>query len=161
MSIEVSGIGSSGLSATQMGQRHSSLSQEQRQLIEETLAKYDAQNLTSPDASAIVEIFSEAGIQPGRAMAEVMAEFGFDARSVGDMAGIGPARGEGPPPPPGGNGGVQKLNISDEMLQELNTLLTDYYGEDQAEDQRASTLDAIKDIFRQTMPEGGLVDIKA
>lgn len=55
---------------------------------------------------------------------------------------------------------MQTLNISDEMLQELNQLLTAYYEEGQPEDARASTLDAIRDIFRQTMPEGGLVDIK-
>lgn len=95
------------------------------------------------------------------ALAEAMNEFGFDARAVGEMAGVGAARGDGPTPPRDGNGGVQTLNISDKILEELNQLLTAYYEEGQPEDARASTLDAIRDIFRQTMPEGGLVDINA
>lgn len=158
MSIELSGIGMSGSSGMQHGREGSALSQDQRQLIEETLARYDSQNLTSADASAIVEAFSALGVQPGRPLAETMQAFGFDARSVGELAGVGPARGEGPPP---SGGKVQTLDISDEMLQELNALLNSYYDEGQSEDQRASTLDAIKSIFSQTMPEGGLVNVRA
>jgi hypothetical protein len=92
--------------------RSSALSTEQKNLIEETLSQYDANSLSADDAKAIVEAFSEAGIAPSKALESAMAASGFDAREVGDLAGVGEAGGGvaqagggqrpagGPPPPP-------------------------------------------------------------
>jgi uncharacterized protein (UPF0335 family) len=132
------------------------LSQEQRSAIDDTLSQYDPENLTQEEAASIVETFNEMGIQPGREMMEAMSASGFDAKAVGDLAGLqGPGQDggqmmpKGPPP---------QLDISDEMLQELNGLLTDYYSNELSEDEKETTLSAIKEIFQQTMPEGGLID---
>ncbi len=46
---------------------------------------------------------------------------------------------KGPPP---------KLDISEEMLQQLNELLNDCYSDGLSEDEWETTLSAIKDIFR-------------
>ncbi len=132
-----------------------SMTQDQRQLIEDTLSKYDAENLTQVDASAIVEAFSAAGIQPGRELAGAMAEFGFDAKSVGDLAGVGGSQ------PPAAQTSPVTLNISDAMLQQLNELLSDYYSEDLSESDRETTLSAIKEIFQESVPDGGLVNVYA
>lgn len=141
------------------GNSQQSITQDQLKIIEDTLAKYDPENLTRAEASSIVELFNDSGIQPGRELADAMSEFGFDARSVGDLAGVG-----GPP-----QGGAEMapdanpvtLNISDEMLQQLNDLLSEFYSDDLAEDDRDITLSAIKAIFQQSVPEGGLVNIYA
>jgi hypothetical protein len=80
----------------------SGLSSSQLALIEETLAQYDAESLSAEDAKEIVEIFSEAGITPSAALESAMSASGFDAREVGDLAGVGKGGGKGPmgPPPP-------------------------------------------------------------
>ncbi|MFT6916540.1 MAG: hypothetical protein ACJAWL_002880 [Motiliproteus sp.] len=140
-----------------------SLSVDQRQLVTETLANFDPEQLTEADALSIVETFSEAGIQPGREMAQAISASGFDARSIGDLAGVeGPQQGGGsqqtgtPPPPPS-----QGLNISDEMLQSLNELLNEYYSDDLTEEEQGTALSSIMEIFKQTAPEDGLINVTA
>jgi hypothetical protein len=84
--------------------RSSNLSSDQKALIEETLSQYDASSLSADDAKAIVEAFQEAGIEPSKALESAMSSSGFDAKEVGDLAGLGkPGGGRpagGPPPPP-------------------------------------------------------------
>ncbi|MDB2562295.1 hypothetical protein N9X61_01685 [Sulfurimonas sp.] len=91
--------------------RSNSLSTDQKALIEETLSQYDASSLSAEDAAAIVEAFSEAGINPSKALENAMSSSGFDAKEVGDLAGVGESGGGvaqagggrpagGPPPPP-------------------------------------------------------------
>ncbi|KID58316.1 hypothetical protein JF50_06480 [Pseudoalteromonas luteoviolacea] len=67
------------------------LSEQQTNTIKETLAQFDADNLSEADAQSIVNSFSEAGIKPSKALAEQMSELGFDAKTVGELAGA-PAR---------------------------------------------------------------------
>lgn len=73
-----------------------SLNDEQTLLIEETLANFDANNLSADDANSIVETFSQAGIAPSADFASVLEASGFDAREIGDLANTGESR---PPPP--------------------------------------------------------------
>ena len=135
------------------------LSQEQQQLIEDTLANYDTDQLSASDAASIVEVFSEAGIQPGAGLEAAMSDAGFDARTVGDMAG---ATGSRPPgPPTGGGGQIGQLNLSDEMLSNLNELLDRYLGDTREDSEKESLLADIKEILAEGAPEGGLVSVKA
>lgn len=161
----ISGISGASMFATQSqpSNNASSLSADQRQLIEETLAEFNSDQLTESDAISITETFAEAGIQPSREFAQAMADARFDARTVGDLAGVGgPQQGGGPqggmPPPPSSS---QSLNISDDMLQSLNDLLNDYYSGDLTEDEQESTLSSIKEILKATAPEGGLINVSA
>lgn len=101
-----------------------SLTEEQMQLVSDTLEQFDVENLTAADAQSIVAIFEEAGIQPGQALQEAMAASGFDARTVGEMAGVGPSG----PPPGGGKGGG--MPPSEESIQ--STLLEMLDAEDLA-----------------------------
>ncbi|MCF4010777.1 hypothetical protein [Rheinheimera sp. UJ63] len=61
------------------------LTAEQSTLITDTLAEYDLDNLSDEDASAIVSIFNEAGIQPGKALQAALAAEGIDAKALGDQ----------------------------------------------------------------------------
>ena len=92
----------------------SSLSEDQTSLIEETLSAYDADNLTESDAASIVEAFADAGIAPSSAFADKLAEVGFDAREIGELAGAKPSEsGQPPPPPPSGSGNLDLTDAVD------------------------------------------------
>ena len=90
------------------------LTENQQNVIAGTLANFDVENLSASDALVIVDSFSQAGIQPGVALEKSMAELGFDAKTVGELANVeGNNKGVKPPPP-------AKQN-SDEI-----TLMVDY-----------------------------------
>ena len=155
----ISGISGASMafSPSQSSNNASSLSSDQRQLIENTLSEFNSDQLTETDAIAITETFAEAGIQPSREFAQAMADEGFDARTVGDLAGVGGSQQGGMPPPPPPQG----LNISDDMLQSLNDLLSEYYSGDLTEEEQETTLSSITDILKETAPEGGLINVSA
>jgi len=90
---------SSGMSMPPMSRTEQSLTDQQQSLITETLSQFDAENINEADAISIVEAFSEAGIQPGIALEKAMSEFGFDAKTLGELANA-TGRGDMPPPPP-------------------------------------------------------------
>lgn len=109
--MQVNGINlaQSFQSTSNNSNRGSSLSLEQQTLIEETLKNYDSSSLSETDAKEIVETFSEAGIEPSKEFESALSSLGFDAKDIGDLAGVGeegggPSGGArpagGPPPPP-------------------------------------------------------------
>ena len=138
----------------QQNRNETALTDDQKQLISNTLGKYDASNLTEADAQAIVKTFSEAGIQPGKAMAEAMSASGFDAREIGDTAGL-QRQDKGPPPGQGGNGG---LNIDQESLEQVFSLLDQYLHTDMSDEERNSVLESIRGTL---IPEDGLFSDQA
>tara|TARA_R110001592_G_scaffold296566_5_gene567013 strand:+ start:1767 stop:2240 length:474 start_codon:yes stop_codon:yes gene_type:complete len=75
------------------------LTEDQQILISETLSEYDAKNISQADALNIVEVFSQAGIQPSEALEKTLSSAGFDAKSIGDLAKVS-EDGNRPPPPP-------------------------------------------------------------
>lgn len=98
-----------------------SLTSDQQSLIEETLANYDADNLSAEDAQSIVDSFSEAGITPSAEFAEALEASGFDAREIGSLANVGGSDSGRPPPPPSDSeSGVDLSSIVD-YLDELGT----------------------------------------
>ena len=134
------------------------LTAEQQQLVTDTLTEFDPDSMTEADALSIVEIFAEAGIQPGRALADTMAESGFDARGIGELAGIqGANQGKGSAD---GQGTTQSLNISEELLSQLSEMLNNYYGNDLSDEDKATTLESIQEILQASATEGGFIRVK-
>lgn len=80
----------------------SNLTSSQLETISSVLGNYDASNLSQSDAQSIVTAFEEAGIEPSQELASAMEDAGFDAKEVGDLAGVQGGKGQGgmPPPPP-------------------------------------------------------------
>jgi len=72
------------------------LTDDQKETVASILSAYDADNLTSDDASAIVEQFKEAGIEPSKSLNSVLSSAGFDGKSIAELSGAG----KPPPPPP-------------------------------------------------------------
>ncbi len=117
------------------------LSTDQQMLISETLSQYDADNLSEADARSIVATFQEAGIQPGKALEEAMSVAGFDARSIGDKGGPQGPRPSGPPPQGGG------FTVSEDTLEELYTLLDQYYSEDTSATDKTGLQSSIQELL--------------
>lgn len=117
----IDSIGSSSFMPPPPKQSSASLSSDQQSLIEETLANYDAENLTEDDALSIVESFSEAGISPSAEFAEALASAGFDAKEIGSLAGVG---GERPPGPPPSSSDSQEFDLSS-VVDFLDTVSDD------------------------------------
>lgn len=143
----------------QQSQQSIKLTDDQSQLIMDTLAEFDVDNLSATDAQTIVETFSNAGIQPGAALEEAMSDAGFDARSVGELAGL--SGGNPPPPPPGGANMSQSLSLEEDVLSDLNELLNDYYSGELSDEEKATTLSSIQSLIQSSAPEDGLLHVTA
>lgn len=142
--MNISSVGTNQM--MQMNSRQSSgssLTDTQKTLIEDTLAEYDVENLSSSDAKAIVDIFAEAGIQPSAALESALSASGVDAKELGDLAGVakGGARGGpgGPPPPPS----EEEMTTIEELLQSLLTANED--DEDSSTISNSSSFETILD----------------
>lgn len=72
------------------------LSDSQKETVSSILSSYDADNLTSDDASAIVEQFKQAGIEPSKSLNSLLSSAGFDSKNLAELSGAG----KPPPPPP-------------------------------------------------------------
>ncbi|XPF93968.1 hypothetical protein ACM9HF_18445 [Colwellia sp. RE-S-Sl-9] len=92
------------------------LTEEQQSLISETLSKFDAENINETDALSIIDAFSQAGIQPGEALEKAMSSFGFDAKTLGDLADV---KGQGGMPPPPPKQSTEEITSMVDYLKEL------------------------------------------
>jgi hypothetical protein len=102
-----------------------SLSSYQKEFIATLLENYDSSSLSSEDAVAIVSALKDEGIAPSEELASVMDESGFDAREIGDLAGLGGADMPPPPPPQSGN------QYSEEEESYVTELLDSLLGTDE------------------------------
>ena len=95
-----------------------SLTQDQKNTIESVLNQFDPNNLSDEDAISIVSAFNDANIQASAELKNTMESFGFDARKVGEQAGVERQSngGQGMPPPPQ-NSGINQENF--ELLQSI------------------------------------------
>jgi len=101
------------------------LSDEQKDLVSSILEDYDSDSLSTEDAIEIASSFQEAGITPSRDLANTMAESGFSASEVGELAGVAgaagtPPGGMPPPPPPPPQNGQEIQAISSTLETLLN-----------------------------------------
>ncbi|WP_413701470.1 hypothetical protein ACLKMH_07525 [Psychromonas sp. KJ10-10] len=129
------------------------LSTEQQTLISDTLAEFDAENLTEEDALSIIETFSEAGINPSGALETAMSDMGFDTKTIGDLANPEGASAQGgmpPPPPP-----PQDSEEISSMVSYLSDLIEEQIT---ASDTNELSDQARQDIYAQVMEKFGMDD---
>lgn len=143
--MSISSVSSSQTFQPQMNNvsKSSSLSTEQKALIEEVLSQYDSESLSADDATAIVEAFKEAGIQPSSGLQSAMSTAGFDAKEVGDLAGVGKGGGGKPPmgpPPP----------ASEEELSTITDLLESLLEEEEESSTTSSTTTTSSSGYEET-----------
>lgn len=138
----------SGMSSmpAQFSRSDTPLTDNEQTLISETLEQFDPETLTEKDALAIVEAFSQAGIQPSKSLETAMADLGFDAKSVGDLAGV-QNNGNRPPPP-------AKQDTSE--ISQLIEYLTEQLEEKLAESDNKQLSDEDKQsIYQQVLEKFG------
>lgn len=99
----------------------------------------DANNLTRKDLLCIASTCADAGIPAGSELAELNEADGFDTRVVEEIASFQ----ELSAVQVNGNG----FNISDELIQNLYSLLDQYYSEDTSEDQRKTLMKSFHDLL--------------
>ena len=78
--------------------QQTSLTDEQTQALQSILEQYDANSLTSENATSIVEQLKSEGIEPGKALESVLSSAGFDAKQIGELAGLGEGKPQRPLP---------------------------------------------------------------
>jgi len=101
----------------------SSLSDEQKSMVSSILLEFEVDNLSQQDAQSIVVAFQDAGIRPGAELASVMEKAGFNAREVGQLAGVAPHPQNGDilaPQKP------SRANIDQDALQLLQEILNSF-----------------------------------
>lgn len=120
----INSIGSSSSLIAQQRSHVSALTTEKTDFVKETLAEYDAENLSTEDAQSIQAAFEEQGISPTKELADLMSELEFDAKSIGDAG-----RPEGQRPPPQNSlesvGTEEVVSYLDELLEEYSSQLSD------------------------------------
>ncbi|WP_029773416.1 hypothetical protein [Pseudoalteromonas sp. TB51] len=133
----INSIGSSASFMTQQSSQVSALTSEQTEFVKETLAEFDAQNLSTEDAQSIQAAFEEQGISPTKELADLMSELDFDAKSIGDAG-----RPEGQRPP---QNSLESVD-TDEVVSYLDELLTEYSSQLSDED-KESILSSVQEKF--------------
>jgi hypothetical protein len=122
--------------------KSSSLTTDQQAFISDLLSQYDAESLSASDAQEIVIALQEAGIEPSKAMESTMAASGFDAKEIGDLAGVGKGDGGsrpmGPPPP------------KKEEMSSVSDLLESLLSSDDEDDSSTSSLSSFQTILDYT-----------
>jgi hypothetical protein len=127
----------SGASMPPPPRTEQNLTNAQQSVISDTLSEFDVDNLTEADALSIVEAFSEAGIQPGLALEKAVADAGFDAKTIGELANVS-EEGNRPPPPP--------KQSSDEISS-----MVEYLAELLEEKLASSNSDSLSDEDKQSI----------
>jgi len=122
MSLEISSSISTNLNQSFSAPK---LSDEQKETINTILSDYDSAELSEQDAKDIVSAFQEAGIKPSKDFEVTLGTAGFDAREIGDLAGVAPPqRGEnGAPPIPRDS---ESAGVNQDNLQLLQSILEQY-----------------------------------
>lgn len=123
------------------------LTEDQQSLITETLSQYDVENLTEADALSIVEVFSEAGIQPGLALEKAVSSSGFDAKSIGDLAGISDGGNRPPPPPPPSQSAEEITSLVDYLAELMEEKLAASNSNELSDEDKQSILTEIFEKF--------------
>ena len=128
---------SGSISSSMLGgmQSPQQMSGSQRGLVQNTLAKFDANNLSAANIKSIQKTFRSEGIRPSAELKAEIEAAGFDVEAM--RSGVGP-RGVGDPPPPPP---PKQKDEDKEMLSTFLELLEEY--QDQKIDEKA--LQELKD----------------
>ena len=129
------------------GGSEQNLTEVQQNLISETLSEYDVDNLTEADALSITEAFAEAGIQPGLALEKAVAESGFDAKSLGDLANVSEEGSRPPPPPPPKQSSEEITSMVDYLAELMEEKLAENDGTGLSDNDKQSILTQIFEKF--------------
>lgn len=134
------------------------LTEEQKSLVESTLAEYDAESLTTEDAKEILNTFREAGIRPGKELREAIEAAGFDEQALFELGRPEGAQ-QGPHGPRGGGRGMQAGSLDVSALQSLQDILSQYDLSSLSTDQESELLNQLNSAG--LVRSGYIIDLSA
>ncbi len=139
------------------------LTDDQKSLVQSTLADYDSESLTADDARTILDTFRQAGIRPGKELRQAIQDAGFDEKKLLDLA-----RPEGAPEG-GPQGGLQgprgghRTNSSSSLdmsaLQSLQSILNKYDLSSMSDEDETSLLTQLNNAG--LVRTGYMIDLSA
>ncbi len=133
------------------------LTEEQKSLVESTLAEYDAESLTTEDAREILTTFREAGIRPGKELREAIEAAGFDEQELLELGRPAGAP-QGPRGPRGGQA-MQAGGLDVSALQSLQDILSQYDLSSLSTDQESELLNQLNNSG--LVRSGYIIDLSA
>lgn len=169
--MNVSGASSmnSMMTSSMQNQRppQQSLTEDQKQTVNDILAEYDSSNISQQDFKDIFQKFEDAGITGGESLKNTAESAGFDfsaniqqaissGESLPSAMGTPPGGGQAgmPPPPP-----PQESSLSSEYSDMLTQLLADYEKGDADQTDFEAFIESIKNSsFSST---GNIINNKA
>ena len=146
-----------------------SLSEDQKQTVNDILAEYDSSNISQQDFKDIFQKFEDAGITGGESLKNTAEAAGFDfsaniQQAISSGEGLPNAMGT-PPGGQGGQGGTppppppQQSSSSSEYSDMLSQLLADYESGDADQTDFEAFIESIKNAnFSST---GNIINNKA
>jgi hypothetical protein len=146
--------GVSSMMGGMMPQKIQGLTDDQKSTISSILANYDAENVTTENATAIFQAFKDAGITPTRGMKEAIEEAGFDAENLRSK---GLSDQGMPPPPPQQSSSSSSVNLS--ALQSLQEILSQYDLTNLSESDQTSLVSALESSG--FIYPGSVLDVKS
>ena len=130
------------------------LTEDQKSKIQTILSQYDPKNVSTEDAKAIFQAFSDAGIKPTRGMKEVIKAAGFDAE---DLRTKGMPEGRHHQRMENSNGNGSKIDLS--VLKSLQDILSQFDLTNLSEDNATSLSSKLQDSG--LLSSGSMIDIKS
>lgn len=158
----IDSIGSMGaMPPPPKGGKSESLTVQQNNILTETLSSFDAESLTSDDAFSIVTALQEAGISHGAGLESAMADLGFDAKSIGDLAGVSGKENSGIAKEQSSTGvHIEMTSMMDFLTETVQEKLAQTGNDDLTTDEKAEVFQQLVEKFGLT-EDDKLVDLQA
>ena len=138
-----------------------SLTDDQKQEVQDILSQYDSSNLTADDAKSIMKAFKEDGIKPGSDLRDAITSAGFDAKQLFSLG--RPKGGHHMPPPSDATSGSSSTSDSSGVnltaLQSLQSILDQYDLSNLSSDQENDLLSKLTSTG--LMQTGNMIDLSA
>lgn len=152
MNIQGMGPGMMGMGGMQQS---NTLTSDQKNTLSSILKKFDSKNMTSSDAQSLFKQLKDAGINPGKGVADALKSAGFDPKKMGELAsqgtqGQGQGQGmQGMMPPMMGTDSSQSTQLTDDQKKTVTSILDKY--KDKGDNLTTSD---VQSIFKQFQDAG-------
>ncbi len=129
--------------------QNTSLNSSQKEFVSSLLSNYDSQNLSTEDATSIVESLKDEGIKASSSLAQTMEESGFNAQEIGELANVENSEiGTSAPPPHPPRPSSGEEDEEDESI--ISELLDSLLSTDEDDETSTTISTSFEDIMEYT-----------
>ncbi len=109
------------------------ISPAQEQALTGFLSLYDTDNLSKANAQEILAKIREIGIPPGAGLASILSDFGVDARSLNEKAGVGGTAEKEEQSAPANEENKGRAGVDDTLVSLISDAVKAYEESDEAD----------------------------